>query len=1459
MGKPLIVFSTLRITLMKLHLPKMLLTAVLAAVTASVTWAEETYDLLESPSGWSFNDYAYDYVNGDIYKSVVAWGHVRTAEYRGRYIYTVGDDNTLDFSFTYNTATEPHADSASATNYVLYFILSGTGTDDDIVVGGTRYADTTMGYGTTKPANNADKILTDFKDSDGNPLLRAWGKDYKVDGTVKYANETYTLTLTTTFDGKKYTSESIDLGSSFDFSNFGMYGFAGKDTLSALTVTGNVTDTRYHAVITGDTAVTDVQWTRNGTSYTTSDISLTDGTSGLAFTGSGTAAAVLFAESPQLAFTDVVGGSVTLKGNDTFNANNKLTITTDGLLAANNSTVTIGEFVTLRAGTAQVEGGSTLALAGGDALGYGTTATGSIILQGDSADSVATLRMLGTDVNDDGRQTLTTAIIMRGNALITGGSLESFGTVTGGDSATNILTATGTNNIIESVIYVRSNFEVNVAGIDDDLKISGNIGWRDAGKGTFTKSGSGKLTLSGSSIVFENDFSAAGGRTIITKNSEFKGALRMQKGATFDYTGGTHSVAKLDIHNLGSTSTETLSISGATVTVTGDDQTTFDSGKNFNTTSGAAVVVLGHWHNGTGKISVGGDTASVFNVLNGTIRMSYDSSSILDITQNGTVNTKHIQFSNQADDDAVINLSGGRLNLGEGGITANPERNQNGRKRELNLNSGTLGVLANSVTIAAGTSTVSGAVSFDTDIVNETGVKTGAAANMSFSQLVTVASDGALTTKGAGSVAFTNGLSLSGSMTLEAGSSVTLAGNSILNKTITNNGSLEFGGNVDITSLNPTSFTEEFIDKDTENGFKTISAVYTIASGTGSATTTSGLTWQIGSDIVQGTLSGAGVLTLAGVQGTEYFITKGDVDVVGTGGTGTETGASTYTIRGGTMNLTSGTVKSSAINYSSGAIKLASGGTMEADQANISTLLQNTSGTGTIDVSTSTLIEGASPTRTYGFAGTIKVSGSDTKLSLISSEGSGENSLKGLSLSKATIEMQGGKLYYFGGDSTLGNVTVKGDSTLDIFASWKGSANQKALTINSMSVDSGKTMSIMGTHESTVSVGELTLNGTMLLNANTNDSKGTNAYFTINKLSGNGMLQVQKGNYILSEGSHAIAKLDVSKANASAGKLLLKEKAALQVNTAIWGGNNSSILLEKGASLTKGVINIAGVDSTADKQGKLQFTGTWVQNGGKDEYGIGSEDFTISNADVTIVSDTDQTIGNVLNKSSLINDGGTVQTSTAKVTATNSANQFVDIKAITGSIELMNLTNGAALKDLQIGGDKQVGAYTGADSGAAKAAVSVSGQATFGAGAVLSANLTLESGSELVSVGGANGISLNSGTLTLTLGGNIDLGDDLRGRIDALTPGGTLVLFSDVNGLTLNPAPEAVALLSARSTDTTTETDASAVFGELAPGEYIINLAQNQVLITALPIPEPTTATLSLLALAGLAARRRRR
>lgn len=180
----------------------------------------------------------------------------------------------------------------------------------------------------------------------------------------------------------------------------------------------------------------------------------------------------------------------------------------------------------------------------------------------------------------------------------------------------------------------------------------------------------------------------------------------------------------------------------------------------------------------------------------------------------------------------------------------------------------------------------------------------------------------------------------------------------------------------------------------------------------------------------------------------------------------------------------------------------------------------------------------------------------------------------------------------------------------------------------------------------------------------------------------------------------------------------------------------------------------------------------------------------------------------------------------------------------------MNVTGGT----LQLQDDATLGLAT----------VVMSSGTTLETGTGTIAALTLNAGSKLVA---DTAVSMDG---TLTLGGTITLNGGLLTALLSLEAGKTLDLFTNVDSLVLGEDPytkgtnilDATTAMDLSNWFTLTSPEVVAAISESAPavgsGYYLGYNAEGTVYVGKV-IPEPTTATLSLLALAGLAARRRRK
>lgn len=198
------------------------------------------------------------------------------------------------------------------------------------------------------------------------------------------------------------------------------------------------------------------------------------------------------------------------------------------------------------------------------------------------------------------------------------------------------------------------------------------------------------------------------------------------------------------------------------------------------------------------------------------------------------------------------------------------------------------------------------------------------------------------------------------------------------------------------------------------------------------------------------------------------------------------------------------------------------------------------------------------------------------------------------------------------------------------------------------------------------------------------------------------------------------------------------------------------------------------------------------------------------------------------------------------------------VSATAGVLQLLNQTSVNVQDLLVTGADAEhqavIGVYTGADSTTTEGSIVVSGTLTGNSYATLNANLTMADGST-IAVRGENGLHMGS-ALTFANGGKMNLSEDILGSLADLDRGEGLTLFSGVDSFTLGG--------SAYSDEVTYNAqDYFNLMSLTNPDTYVIRFqadaAADGGTVSIFAVPEPTTATLSLLALAGLAARRRRK
>ena len=258
--------------------------------------------------------------------------------------------------------------------------------------------------------------------------------------------------------------------------------------------------------------------------------------------------------------------------------------------------------------------------------------------------------------------------------------------------------------------------------------------------------------------------------------------------------------------------------------------------------------------------------------------------------------------------------------------------------------------------------------------------------------------------------------------------------------------------------------------------------------------------------------------------------------------------------------------------------------------------------------------------------------------------------------------------------------------------------------------------------------------------------------------------------------------------------------------------------------------------------------------GGGDTSGV-LNNVTLSNNSIHALT----VLSTAAGKLSIINNDGGVSTSgtgtiidkmiknttrTDVDSSTPTFSSYDRVEAVTGDVEIYKVGAQVNVADMVIGAGRTISVYQGDDDTSTKSTVVLGGLAadmttlTAGSGSTLKANLLMYN-TELTLSG------------ALTLNGSLEMHSMKLMATDYMhwnniDKDGVLTLFKGVTGVT----------------GFTDGADASTVFTNLGTGDFTLKYNADGGIVQMVAnraVPEPTTATLSLLALAGLMARRRRR
>ena len=308
------------------------------------------------------------------------------------------------------------------------------------------------------------------------------------------------------------------------------------------------------------------------------------------------------------------------------------------------------------------------------------------------------------------------------------------------------------------------------------------------------------------------------------------------------------------------------------------------------------------------------------------------------------------------------------------------------------------------------------------------------------------------------------------------------------------------------------------------------------------------------------------------------------------------------------------------------------------------------------------------------------------------------------------------------------------------------------------------------------------------------------------------------------------------------------EGASLRIGTLEKGGHGKARFTDLAILADSLLLHETGLEllgaASLEIGGAVRISGGEIASTGNTAYTPGNADYSMRNAAVEVTADTAATLRNGLDNVRLVNSGTGSLTVDASITGTFSA------EARGGDISFINRGTGLSVNDLTLHAGRTVGVYRAQETTEEEeTALLITGTLTAEADARLNANLTLGSDATL-DVSATNGLGLMLGSaLTLNPGISLSLKD--MELIAKMSVNQTYGLFQGVDALTLagldRPDTDPVFL------------DAVGWFRGLDEGHYFIQWNGDNVgMVCVCPIPEPATGTLGLLALAALAARRRK-
>lgn len=556
-------------------------------------------------------------------------------------------------------------------------------------------------------------------------------------------------------------------------------------------------------------------------------------------------------------------------------------------------------------------------------------------------------------------------------------------------------------------------------------------------------------------------------------------------------------------------------------------------------------------------------------------------------------------------------------------------------------------------------------------------------------------------------------------------------------------------------------------------------------------------------------------------------------------GTLTLTGANTHT--GGTDVMKGTLVAESAEALGSEGAVTVSGGTLRIGaEMNLGDRLTQTGGAievtkdGKLELGSTTISSAIRNEGSITFTGDISTTG----LAIKDGEGQIGESENGFKTYQETLTVVTGK----GGITVDGKIQVTQDGK-NYTLGKDGTASRTAWDCSTyhLRTGDGDVSAMIKLAEQTGEGGalktvEMASSGTLTVNA---------AIDTLN-------INTENAKVVLVE-TGSVTNLNVNKSTTVSGHLSLTEGGSL---TLAKGGFNSSNyeLIYTSVTLQGGISTSSGVNFGGENSAATISNEDWNNS---TTYSLDNKNAKVTAKELTSTGKEDVTVGNRLAVENIVNDGTGTLTVTGTLMTEGKEQKGIlnSIEAKEGNIIFKNVSakSPIELSKLTIAGGKEIAVYTGEkEISAAEGSITVAGLLTAAENSTLSANLVIADGATLDF---ANGAALVLGS-DLTLGTNMSLGSDLVSALNGMGSNEVLTLVQAKDGTTLGYGGD----YNGREAGTlfNTEDWANAFRYNIVATDESFGIQKIDDGSSG-NIPEPTTTTLSLLALAALAARRRRK